>query len=227
MNNHDGRNCRSERVYAAWKVSGRWFTLVEMLVVIAIISILASLLMPTLLNAIESGRQIRCTNNQKQVGMAISMYADQYNDFIPAVVTDTVGWTDYWDTTRIWAMVYPQGWGQAAFRSSIFACPTYLAEKPTANVSYALNGWYPNGVQDVLKPHKRSLAIRPSMCLLLGEGSNHFLNGWAYNPGPPTGTPPLFPHKDKMTITFMDGHSSTIYGVDIPTTTSSVFWKGR
>jgi len=59
------------------------FTLIELLVVIAIIAILASLLLPTLSKARESGRSSLCISNLQQIGRAITMYADDSDSWGP------------------------------------------------------------------------------------------------------------------------------------------------
>lgn len=119
------------------------FTLIELLVVIAIISILAAMLLPALSRAKDQARTIECLSNLKQIGVAITMYANDFQDrLIPAEYNsrNTGQVADGWPTLLCNHSYLPapktQSYNTASDASSVFRCPSGLPavydENPTA-----------------------------------------------------------------------------------------------
>lgn len=71
-----------DKVRRIWGKNG--FTLIELLVVIAIIALLASMLLPALQQARETGRKIKCVSNLRQIGLTLQMYVDDNDGYFPS-----------------------------------------------------------------------------------------------------------------------------------------------
>ena len=82
---------QSVRHDSLFRLFSRGFTLIEMLVVIAIISILAAFMFPALSKARKMAQRSSCMANLKQIGYAMKMYLADHNNLFPPVTT--ADWT--------------------------------------------------------------------------------------------------------------------------------------
>lgn len=104
------------------------FTLVELLVVMAILSILAALLLPALRGALGVARMTACANKQKQVGMALTSYGDEYAGYVMPtgghVYASGDRWWDRWIGVNVYEYpVTSWGWCPAQGTWPGFHCP--------------------------------------------------------------------------------------------------------
>src|SRR2546428_4681280 len=124
----------------------RAFTLIELLVVIAIIAIRAAVLFPVFAQARDSARQTTCLNNCKQLGIALQMYAQDYDEGLPS-----------WPFSKLLSSPIFKEWGYSTWvpvlmpyvkNNGVFACPN----GPTTGTSWPNQAHAgPKGAQMVVK----------------------------------------------------------------------------
>ena len=111
----------------------RGFTLIELLVVIAIIAVLIALLLPAVQSAREAARRAQCTNNLKQLGIAMHNYLTGINAF-PMTATVAFAYTGY-----------SASWGTWSAQSLLLG---YIEGQPIYNsCNFGWTVWWGNGLQ--------------------------------------------------------------------------------
>lgn len=123
---------RSPRFRASLTQKRNAFTLIELLVVIAIIAILAAILFPVFAKAREKARQISCLSNQKQLGLGVMQYLQDYDEKYPCIRGVDPTWSSIQSG---WAsQIYPY-----VKSVNVYACPDDNTINATQKVSYHMN----------------------------------------------------------------------------------------
>jgi len=155
------------------------FTLIELLVVVAIIGILASLLFPALKQAVEKAKQIRCSNNLGQCGLAMGSYAMDYNDFIVLYLYKNPGGNYYKGGSARWLEIYNGTWDVEYLKNKeVTLCPSWAPYNyDFTGYTYGARYMFPTTSADMYPPGytsdsnivKTSKVQEPTSHLLLGD----------------------------------------------------------
>ena len=225
------------------------FTILELLVVISIIAILASILLPALKNARVSAQRIECAANMKTAFTSMALYASDQNDYV--VFYNFIYTADYstgsgYGPQRSWMtqlsyMGITYNDVNIGRKMQPFMCRQVPADKfVSASGGFGFYSWafsrYTALTISGMSPmeyHKMSYPQSPSLSYLLADASNVGEPG-VYNNAlniQVNRTIGWFESRHgayRANLLFFDGHVDTTFKPDsAPTNSNDLFWKGR
>lgn len=198
------------------------FTLIELMVVVAIIAILAALLFPALKGARDGARRISCANQLKQFGCANTMYVGDNADWLPYSTTAA----RLWDYLLMPYINYDIDNATGKNTYSIFHCPgasDQCAESSRSKYCYRSYAYNRNiasaspGKKIVTITTPGTMCSMSDACYPESAGVGEDCNGWTF-----CGTANMafvdnygyrkniaFRHTAKVNVLFVDAHVST------------------
>jgi prepilin-type N-terminal cleavage/methylation domain-containing protein/prepilin-type processing-associated H-X9-DG protein len=223
------------------KKTNNGFTLIELLVVIAIIAILASMLLPALNKAREKAKGIACKNNFKTAGLAIMMYANDYDSYILPMHTGN----SYTPANKYWmqflgylGLGYPKM--ELAREMRPYMCPSATADEADFVARGGSQSWGFNrrintlNTWSELKKFNRLKMPGATLCIadVIDVADDNYTYGiylWSDHPTSSTSGKIDFRHSGKSNLLFYDGHTNSYGENEIPgflTVEGYPFWFG-
>jgi prepilin-type N-terminal cleavage/methylation domain-containing protein/prepilin-type processing-associated H-X9-DG protein len=185
------------------------FSLIELLVTIAIIAILAAMLLPSLSAAHKKAQTAKCLSNLRQISITTFMYCQDNSDYLPFAWYNDTDAADNNFLSLLTPMLYHVEFdGYGDFESKIYCCPKRMTEPLVGpnpmRISYGMNA---NNSIDFPDPRTRRLAAvpNPAATVLLADVA------YPYNHPPIQRLDPDqvgYKHDNRANLIFFDGHGS-------------------
>ena len=180
----------------------RAFTLIELLIVIAIVGILASIMVPTIASGHALSQTTRCKVNQRQLVFGATSYRNDHQKHPPAVVS----MQEHWDNESVL-------WQYLDHVEDQMLCPEHSNPMYTTtgyNYNAMLGDEFQIGSGITIKGIPVSDCAHPASCAMFGDGHNNkFMRATQSNISIRCGGRQSFRHSGATVVGWLDGHVSS------------------
>ena len=214
----------------------RAFTLTELIAIIAIVSVLAAVIIPTISKLHSSSRSVACLNNLRQIGKAFEISSSENNYRYPAPLAPNADGSGAWHDV-LSVQIYSSTFGRltgSQIRANVFKCPA--ANEGGTIISYGMNSdlaifaagankWNLYGFTK--EPIMQQRIPNPSKtCLVIESIRSQSGSGNTFTTRV---LPTTYRHSSNLNILYCDGHVETKPASETPPTADTeagnMFWR--